>query len=346
MMKIKKYKAKKKFHWWIIPILLVAVVVAAVVSVYAYVNAHIHQTTKVVSTWSQADSATHVSVSSAQASLKEIDEGNFPSGNFSNYPIIKVKQIDPDIENVLLVGVDNATQGNRPEGSFGANRADCIMVLSINHKTNALKMISLMRDTKTFFPNTKSNHKLNAAFSYGGIGLQIDVVNYAYKLDIQKYAQFDFDGFTHIIDTVGGAPLKMSAVEAGYVGVGTQAGTYELDGAHALRYARTRYIDTDFMRTQRQRNIMLAIYEKYKTTGILTKLTVLNQCLGYFKTNIPTTELTGKLLQFENDLKDIRQTTIPKEDDGLYTTEKSPIWFWDINWAAEDAKLHSFIYGN
>lgn len=337
-------KTKKK-HWIIIPAVVIVIAAVVVASLYFYVDARVHQNVKYVNTWSQANKAAHMSTSSAQAGLSQIDKGNFPSGDFPTYPIIKVKQIDPNIENILLVGVDYETQGNRPEGSFGANRADCIMVLSVNHKTNALKMISLMRDTKTFFPNTNDNHKLNAAFSYGGIGLQIDIINYAYKLDIQKYIQFDFNGFTHIVGTVGGVPMKLTALEAKTIGEGTQAGTYQLDGAHALAYARTRYIDTDFMRTQRQRNVMMAIYEKYKTTGIATKLTVLNQCLGYFKTNISEMELTGTLLQFEDKLKTIHQTTIPQEDDGLYTTEKSPIWFWDINWAAEDAKLHSLIYG-
>lgn len=342
-----KSRAKRRFHWWYIPIIIVLVLAIGISSYYAYVSSRIHKNPKYVKNWNQVTSTAGDNTSAAQQGLDQIDAGNFPSGNSKDYPIIQVKQKDPNIENILLIGID-ATQGNGGEGSYGANRADSIMVLSINKKTNTLKIASLLRDTKTYFPNTQSNHKLNAAFSYGGIGLQIDVVNYAYKLDIQKYMQFDFDGFSHIIDTVGGVPITLTAKEAqySYINVGTQAGTYLLDGAHALGYTRTRKIDTDFERTQRQRNVMMAIYNKFKTASVPTKVSVLNQCSNYFKTNIPTTELTGTLMSFESGLGNIQQISIPTEDDGMYTTETSPIWFWDLNWDGEVAKLHNYIYGS
>lgn len=340
-------RTKRRFHWWYIPIIVILIVAIGIASYYVYISAHIHKSTNYAKSWSQATSAAGDTSSSAQQGLSEIDAGDFPSGNSKDYPILQVKQKDPNIENILCVGID-ATQGNGGEGSYGANRADSIMVLSINKKTNTLKIASLLRDTKTYFPNTQGNHKLNAAFSYGGIGLQIDVVNYAYKLDIQKYMEFDFDGFSHIIDTLGGVPITLTAKEASYsyINVGTQTGTYLLDGAHALGYTRTRKIDTDFMRTQRQRNVMMAIYNKFKTASVLTKVSALNQCANYFKTNIPTSELTGTLMTFESKLNDIQQISIPTENDGMYTTETSPIWFWDLNWPAETAKLQNYIYGN
>jgi LCP family protein required for cell wall assembly len=224
-----------------------------------------------------------------------------------------------------------------------------MIVATINKKTNTLKLSSLLRDTKTYFPNTDSYHKLNAAFSYGGPGLQIDIINYAYKLDIQKYIMIDFSGFKNIIDTVGGVQITLTAKEASYsyINVGTEAGSYDLDGAHALGYVRTRYIDTDFLRTQRQRNVMLSLYSKFKDVNLITKAAVANDCLGFVKTNIPTTELLGDLLTFESTMSsNIEQIEIPTEDDGMYTTEKSPIWFWDLDWSKEVPRLQNFIYGN
>lgn len=340
-------KPKRRFHWWYIPIIIVLVLAISVASYFAYASARIHKNVQYVKNWNQVTSTASDTNSAAQQGLDQIDAGDFPNGDSKDYPIIQVKQKDPNIENILLVGID-ATQGNVAEGSYGANRADSIMVMSVNKKTNTLKIASLMRDTKTYFPNTQSNHKLNAAFSYGGIGLQIDVVNYAYKLDIQKYMQFDFDGFSKIIDAVGGVPITLTATEAqySYINVGTQAGTYLLNGAQALGYTRTRKIDTDFDRVQRQRNVIMAIYNKFKTANIATKVSVLNQCTGFFKTNIPTTELTGTLMSFESNLHDVQQISIPTEDDGMYTTETSPIFFWDLNWDAEVAKLHNYIFGN
>jgi anionic cell wall polymer biosynthesis LytR-Cps2A-Psr (LCP) family protein len=148
---------------------------------------------------------------------------------------------------------------------------------------------------------------------------------------------------------VGGVPITLTATEAAYsyINVGTKAGAYDLDGAHALGYVRTRYIDTDFLRTQRQRNVMLSLYNKFKDVNLVTKATVANDCLGFVKTNIPTTELLGTLLTFESTMSsNIGQIEIPAEDDGMYTTEKSPIWFWDLDWSKEVPKLQNFIYGN
>lgn len=341
-------RKRRRFHWWYIPIIIVVVLAIAVCSYYAYASSRIHKDVKYVKSWSNVTSGAGDSTSAAQQGLDQIDAGDFQKITTKDYPIIQVKQKDPNIENILLVGID-ATQGNGGEGSYGANRADSIMVMSINKKQNTLKIASLLRDTKTYFPNTNDYHKLNAAFSYGGIGLQIDVVNYAYKLDIQKYMQFDFDGFSHIIDTVGGVPITLTAKEAqySYINVGTTAGTYILDGAHALGYTRTRKIDTDFMRTQRQRNVIMAIYNKFKSADMVTKASVLNQCLNYFKTNIPTTELTGTLLSFESGMSsNVQQISIPADGDGMYTTETHPIWFWDLDWNKEVAKLQSFIYGS
>lgn len=341
-------KHKFRFHWWYILIAVVVVAVAAVSGVFIYINLHIQHPDQYASNWQQAQSNASDSISLSDPAVDEgldsLDAGDFSKVERKDYPIIKVKPKSPAIENILIMGID----GGDP-GGVGVNRADSIIVASINTKTNTLKLTSLLRDTKTYFPNTDSYHKLNAAYSYGGPGLQIDVINYAYHLDIQKYIQIDFSGFQKIIDAVGGVPITLTAQEASYsyIHVGTTAGVYNLDGTNALGYTRTRYIDTDFMRTQRQRNVILSLYNKFKDVGVATKLSTANQCLSFVQTNIPTAELLGKMLTFGSSVNgDIQQMEIPAEGDGMYTTETSPIWFWDLDWSREVAKLQAYIYGN
>lgn len=334
-----------RFHWWYIVLIVIILLAGGGAALAGYVRSRIYHPQKYAANWTVADSGVDSdSSSAAEEGLDSLDAGNFSKGNRKDYPIIKVKQKDPNIENILLIGIDNGAPGG-----IGVNRADSIIVVSLNKKSNTVKLSSLLRDTKTYFPNTGTYHKLNAAFSYGGPGLQTDVINYAYKLDIQKYIQFDFSGFQNIIDAVGGVPIYLTAKEASYsyINVGTKAGTYNLNGAHALGYTRTRYIDTDFMRTQRQRNVILAVYTKLKDVDMMKKLQVANQCLSDIQTNIPTTELLGTYLPFVAGMNtNIQQIAIPTEDDGMYTTEKSPIWFWNLNWNQEVPKLQKFIYGN
>jgi LCP family protein required for cell wall assembly len=341
---------KNYFKWWHVPIALILLVVVCISGFYIYVNLHIHQNSKYVNGWNDLKKQTGDSTSPSstgsddQSGLDALDAGDFSKVEQKDYPIINVKQKDPNIENILIMGVDGGELGG-----VGVNRADSMIVATINKKTNTLKLSSLLRDTKTYFPDTDSYHKLNAAFSYGGPGLQIDIINYAYKLDIQKYIMLDFSGFKEIIDTVGGVPITLTSTEASYseINVGIKAGSYNLDGTHALGYVRTRYIDTDFLRTQRQRNVMFSLFNKFKDVNLMTKASVANDCLGFVKTNVSMTELLGKLLTFESTMNsNIEQVEIPTEDDGMYTIEKSPIWFWNLDWDKEVARLQNFIYGN
>lgn len=334
---------KKLFRWWYIPIVLVIIAAVGITGGYYYINSHVQQKVNYVNNWASANSAANNNSSSSSADesgLDALDAGDFTKIQTKDYPIIKVKQKDPNIENILIIGIDGGT-----EGGVGVNRADSMMVASINTKNNTLKLSSLLRDTKVLFPNTNTRHKLNAAFSYGGPGLQIDIINYAYQLDIQKYVEIDFSGFQKIIDTVGGVPITLTATEASTIHIGNSAGIYQLNGTACLAYTRTRHIDTDFMRTQRQRNVIYALIDKFKGVSAATKLSAANECLGYVKTNIPTTELFGNLLTFESNMKNVQQITIPTEGDGMYTTEKSPIWFWDLDWNKEVPRLQTFIYG-
>ena len=78
----------------------------------------------------------------------------------------------------------------------------------------------------------------------------------------------------------------------------------------------------------------------------MTKTSVANDCLGFVKTNIPTTELMGDLLTFESTMSsNIEQIEIPTDGDGMYMTETSPIWFWVLDWNKEVPRLQNFIYG-
>ena len=67
---------------------------------------------------------------------------------------------------------------------------------------------------------------------------------------------------------------SLTAREAEVVGVGSEEKLYHLNGKEALSYAQIRKLDSDFGRTQRQRNVMEALYKKfqYADTDTLMKL--------------------------------------------------------------------------
>lgn len=180
---------------------------------------------------------------------------------------------------ILLVGVDH------PEG--GASRTDTIILVNIDPVTKKAAMLAIPRDLKVVIPGYGIN-KINAAFALGeynkvpggGAGLLIRTIEANLGIPVASFAQIDFDGFTKMIDTVGGVtvdvpyPIKDDAYPAAnyqYQRIYFHAGWQHLDGTRALEYARTRHQDTDAGRSRRQEQILLALRQKAINMNLITK---------------------------------------------------------------------------
>ena len=74
--------------------------------------------------------------------------------------IDKVEQIDDEIVNIALFGIDSRSKGFK-------GLSDSIMVLSINKKTSDIKLISIMRDSLVKLPEYKGKtYKPNKIFIF------------------------------------------------------------------------------------------------------------------------------------------------------------------------------------
>jgi polyisoprenyl-teichoic acid--peptidoglycan teichoic acid transferase len=267
---------------------------------------------------------------------------SIPDVNTGKTPIYKVDQIDPDVINVLVLGLDTRTPG-------GNGRSDLNMIISINRKNNTVKLASLLRDTLVPIEGHDWN-RLNSAYVFGGPGLTINTVNQVYKTDIQRYVKLDFFAISDIIDAVGGVDITLTQAEADWmrsqgVQITKGAGMKHLDGAKALAYARIRKIDSDFQRTQRQRNVMAAALKNLRSMGVLKAVNLMMKLLPQVKTNISSTEIVSLATGVINARgKEIGQTSIPIN--GAFTFKKykgMQIISVDFNKNAD--ALHKFIYG-
>ncbi len=174
--------------------------------------------------------------------------------------------------NVLLLGTDDLRDG--------AQRSDAMIIASIGY--GKFRLTSLMRDTVVDIPGHGQN-KLNAAFAFGGPELAMRTVNQNFGLNIMHYAQVDYVALVRVIDALGGVELNITDAEQARLNVAmlkvrsvfqplgytahelTQYGEdIHLDGLQALSYARLRKIDSDFMRTSRQRTLLNAIAKKLR----------------------------------------------------------------------------------
>ncbi len=184
---------------------------------------------------------------------------------------------------ILIIGVDA-----RPKQTF--ELTDSIIVLTMNPQTGSAGMLSLPRDLKirptTFTQAVKINMVyqigVNRGTPGGGAALLGDVVTEMIGYPIDYYIKINFEGFKQIVDLIGGVDINVTKEiyddkypddNYGYEPpVHFLPGLQHMDGATALKYARTRHADNDYMRAARQQQVIMAIKDKIMQPGQLEAL--------------------------------------------------------------------------
>lgn len=248
---------------------------------------------------------------------------------------------EPYIENILLIGSDRRTTGEN-------GRSDSTMILSINHRTGKIHIVSLMRAMYVCIPKSSGDiwGMLNAAYSWGGPKLLIATVEKNFRIHIHHYVSVDLNSFEKIIDLVGGVPIPLTKAEANYLSLGG-AGTYWLNGEQALRYSRIRYLDSDFKRTGRQRTVIIALLQQAKGLSVNQLIEMADQILPSVKTDMSNGEIMEYLLQAPTLLGyDISQRMLPIEnEDGSYTGKiyVNKREMYKVNFTTNIPALHEFL---
>lgn len=261
---------------------------------------------------------------------------------------------DDNVYNVLLIGTDSRDNNSR-------GRSDSMILMSINKESKQIYMTSFMRDSYVSIPG-KSNNRLNAAYAYGGPELLMDTIEQNFKVKIDKYAMVNFYSFMDVIDAVGGVSITVTDDEVpvlnGYVdelnrllgldsndGKLSSGGTYNLSGKQALGYCRIRYVgNADFQRTQRQRDVIMKVFEKAKGLSLSELDNFLNILLPNITTNVQEGEIFSLLLNsptyFGYELKQLR---VPSDGSFSYMTVNR-MSVLGINFEKNIDMLHSEIY--
>ena len=225
------------------------------------------------------------------------------------------KEEETSVTNIAVFGLDR-----NGDGSNG--RSDAMKVLSLDTKNKTAKVTSLQRDTLIYIPGEIQDFdKLNHAYAYGGAKLAMQTINYNFDLDLTRYVTFDFDAIEFIIDTLGGIELEIKDYELshanGYIQSAqnklTQSGLQHVNGAQAMGYMRIRYADSDYVRMERQTNVMKAIFKKLKESSYTQLLSLLNEVLPFIETNLTKDEIISLGLDaLKVDLSQIEQYQVPQ----------------------------------
>ena len=103
---------------------------------------------------------------------------------------------DKDIVNLLLIGQD------RREGQ-DRQRADSMIMVTLNKKTKQISMTSFMRDLYVQIPGYSDN-RINATYAFGGMDLLDSTLNTNFGVEIAGNVEVDFGEFQTLIDSIGG----------------------------------------------------------------------------------------------------------------------------------------------
>lgn len=264
-----------------------------------------------------------------------------------------LKKMD-GVKNILLVGVDG---GSQREGEI--TRSDTMMLLTIDDNNKQLKLTSFLRDTYIDIPGYKWD-KLNASQSHGGTQLLVDTLEYNFGIDIDNYMLVNFDMFITIIDSIGGVDVEVTEKEAEYINskdhmTEVEASAFpeeissgksvHLTGAQALWYARIRYLDSDFMRTGRQRKVISAMVKKATRTNPVTLMTMLDKIVPMVKTDLSSEEMMSLGTHALSYIRyDIVQQQIPADGTWSNARKKGSGAVLEMNLEKNRSILQSFVF--
>ena len=230
------------------------------------------------------------------------------------------------IKNILLIGNDS-----RNEGEDG--RSDAMILISISSKTNTIHMTSVLRDIYVDIPGHDGN-RLNA---FGGPELLMETLEKNFGISVNRYMLVNFQAFAKVVDAVGGVDIEVTNEEVQYINgylveynqlegrpEGTDyldtslSGKLHLNGPQALAFCRNRFIGSDFSRTERQRKVLTAIFEKAPSALLTNTDELVDGLMSNVKTNLKKLDISGLMVQAPVMLTyDMVQTSIPL--DGTYS---------------------------
>ena len=206
--------------------------------------------------------------------------------------------------NIAVFGVDG--RDSKSTVARGLN-SDVIIIASINRDTGAIKLCSVFRDTYLNISERNSYNKINQAYSQGGPEQALAALNKNLDLNIKNYVTFNWKAVADGINILGGVDdIEISRAEHYYInayitetvkstGVGSvqlsHPGVWHLDGVQAVAYGRLRYMDSDYARTERQKKIIKAAFEKAKKADFSVLNNIMVVCFPQVATNIGFNEI-------------------------------------------------------
>ncbi|MFA6514200.1 MAG: LCP family protein [Patescibacteria group bacterium] len=232
--------------------------------------------------------------------------------------------------NILLIGMGG-------EGHDGGYLADTIMLVSLKPSTKQVSLLSIPRDMQVPLEEAGwrkvNNINAFAEANEPGSGGRTTIAALSKLLDINidYYITADFQGFTKIIDELGGIEVNVENMlddysypilgqednpnyYARYEHLHLEPGLQKMNGSLALKYSRSRHgvglEGSDFARAKRQQLVLAAVKEKLLSRQTLLNPVMIGKLINEFNRNISTNLEIWEMLKIWNLFKDVKREQI------------------------------------
>jgi polyisoprenyl-teichoic acid--peptidoglycan teichoic acid transferase len=256
---------KKKRYWWRFTLASLIIVAVAAAATSSAILLYIQSIADEIST-----------------------AGNKHLGNEVAPEIVHVNGGEP--ETILILGSDMRASLEEEHG-----RSDTTILLRLDAGKNLISVMSIPRDLKVDIPGVAVPEKFNAAYSYGGPKLTVQVVKELTGLQINHVINIDFLGFVRAVDAIGCVYTDVDRryfhsnvgvpPEEQYSEINIQPGYQKLCGKKALEYVRYRHTDTDIVRSARQQSFLSQVRHQVDPTDLITDNHGLVSTLAHYTTS-------------------------------------------------------------
>lgn len=237
----------------------------------------------------------------------------FANALIDNKPEIKNEQkgllVANDKATVMIMGVD--------ERADDVGRSDTLMIATLDPEKNQAALLSVPRDTRVKIDGHGFD-KINAAYAYGGRQLTQKTIESLLNTQIDHYIKININGFTKIIDALGGVDIDVEKRmyyedpwdDNGGLYIDLQPGMQHMDGKTAITYVRYRDEEGDIGRIKRQQNFMKAVMDKLVSPTIIPKLPSIVSAVS---DSIETDMSVSEILSFLGTLQDAKDNGLKSD---------------------------------
>lgn len=184
---------------------------------------------------------------------------------------------------LLPIGEDTlvfALLGTDEEQVPGSWRTDAIVLVFVESGARRVGLLSIPRDLWVYIPG-HGHERINTVDIMGGLALLDQTFRYNLGVPVHHYVRVNFHGFARIVDAMDGVTVNVEqALEdripdplspTGWFEFALEEGSQHLDGQTALAYCRSRITTSDFDRSRRQRQVLLALWQQAFTVDMLSQ---------------------------------------------------------------------------